>query len=58
MRKGEVRCACGKCLGSWDGETLVIRRLGLVLRGGFHSWTCQNCGVTQEVDLRSVMAPV
>ena len=51
-KSDELRCSCGKCLGAWSDGRLIIRKAGLILQGGFHSWTCGNCGVTQEIDLR------
>lgn len=46
-----VRCVCTKALGERQGSRLYIRRLGLVLVGGVHTWTCERCGKKQTIDL-------
>lgn len=51
----DVRCTCGKMLGERSGARLIIRRLGLIVRGGVHTWDCTglNCGRRMTVDLDS-----
>jgi len=49
-----IRCQnreCRKALGEREGARLSIRRIGLVLRGGVHSWDCQHCGLRNLIDL-------
>ena len=52
-----VRCPCGKALGERQGARMIIRRMGLILTGGTHTWTCERCGARVTVDLE-VDAPV
>jgi uncharacterized protein with PIN domain len=47
-----VRCrTCNKVLGERSGARLIIRKIGLTLRGGIHTWDCPKCGRRQTVDL-------
>ena len=46
-----VRCGCNKALGERNGARLIIRRTGLVLVGGVHTWTCERCGSKHTIDL-------
>lgn len=46
-----VRCPGGHALGERQGARLIIRRFGLVLVGGTHTWTCRQCGARTTVDL-------
>lgn len=50
----EVRCRCGKKLGDREGRRLVIRRVGLILRGGCHTWDCSGCNTRNVIDLDEV----
>lgn len=53
----EVRCRCGKMLGERTGARLIIRRIGLILRGGTHTWDCQ-CGNRITIDLDETTVPL
>ena len=55
QKSKEVRCSCSKRLGDWDGDRLIIRRLGLILQGGHHTWTCTDCGTVNELDLANTL---
>jgi len=53
----DLRCGCGKMLGERNNARLIIRRLGLVLVGGVHTWTCDRCGRKLTIDLDAVDIP-
>jgi hypothetical protein len=38
-------------LGERKGARLIIRRIGLTLRGGTHTWDCNECGRRHTIDL-------
>jgi len=46
-----VRCDCGKALGERQNARLIIRKIGLILRGGTHTWDCTGCGKRHTIDL-------
>lgn len=41
-------------LGERSGARLIIRRIGLILHGGTHTWECEQCGRKQTIDLEAL----